>query len=342
MNNAIARNIILSSESTNPHSEVAMRRGLFVGIDSYISFPKLSAPVDDVDTLVKLFERHDDGSPNFFCKKLVSRDNRLVSRAALNRAWSELFNDFDGEIVFYFSGHGETTSIGGFLCTQDGVPDDPGLSMNSIVTLANRSKAREVLLIFDCCHAGFAGDSPYTADSHHLAVLRDGVTILAASRPKQLAFEAMGQGVFTKLLANALEGGAADVRGHVTAVRMYAHAEQILGPWDQRPMYKSHTTQLSTVRRCKPRVSDEVLRRLLQHFASTDTRIRLDPSYEVTHPSNVADHVALFNDLKALRNGGLIETDGGKDLFYVALENLTVGLSPHGKFYWETVKAGKI
>jgi hypothetical protein len=54
------------------------------------------------------------------------------------------------------------------------------------------------------------------------------------------------------------------VRGQVSAAAIYAYVEQALGPWDQRPIYKSNATQLSPIRYCTPDIEDDELRRLPQ------------------------------------------------------------------------------
>ena len=43
----------------------------------------------------------------------------------------------------------------------------------------------------------------------------------------------------------------------VSAAAIYAYVEEALGPWDQRPIYKSNATNLSPFRHCKPDLSDE-------------------------------------------------------------------------------------
>lgn len=48
------------------------------------------------------------------------------------------------------------------------------------------------------------------------AVINEGVTILTASRNTETSMEIAGHGVFTSLLIEALNGGAADVTGHIT------------------------------------------------------------------------------------------------------------------------------
>ena len=55
--------------------------------------------------------------------------------------------------------------------------------------------------------------------------------------------EGLDGGIFTNLVLAALEGGAADLRGHVTPGSIYAYVDQALGAWDQRPIFKTNVTQ---------------------------------------------------------------------------------------------------
>jgi hypothetical protein len=317
------------------------KRALLVGIDHYQHMSPLSGCVADVIALRNLLQRNDDKSPNYSCRLLTSAE-QSVTRQALRAHWHELFDGFDGHILFHFSGHGTPTRAGGVLVTQEGTRDEPGLPMDELLILADRAKkAKSILLILDCCYAGCLGD-PYLlqgdGNAQNQAYLREGLTILAASRDIQRARETAGHGVFTKLVLGALSGGAADVRGRVSAAAIYAYVEQALGSWDQRPMYKSHAERLPPVRECKPAVPDRLLRQLKEIFEKEDSLLWLAPSYEFTHPSKKNKHVALFNQLKTLRNANLLTTRAGKDLYFIALESGWVRLTTLGQFYWNLAR----
>jgi hypothetical protein len=107
-------------------------------------------------------------------------------------------------------------------------------------------------------------------------------------------------------------------------------------------MYKSHANRLSPVRRCSPDVPDDLLRELPQLFATADTPYRLDPSHEHTHAAADPARVAVFNKLKLLRNGRLVQTLHRDDLYYAALNSNPVTLTPIGKLYWRLARLGRI
>lgn len=102
-----------------------MRRALIVGIDDYAQAPRLRGCVADAEALAALLVRNEDESPNFKCDLLTSAGRELVTRALVRRKWNEHLDSFDGDVLFYFSGHGAATTLGGHLFTYDGTRDGP-------------------------------------------------------------------------------------------------------------------------------------------------------------------------------------------------------------------------
>jgi Caspase domain len=293
--------------------------------------------------MVEVLKRNGDGSPNFECRLMSSPGPEPVTRRALRQKWGELFHAFPGDILFYFSGHGLPTDVGGYLVTQDGVPNDEGVPMQDLVDLANKSSAASVLLILDCCFSGAAGNAPSVQNAvENKAILREGVTILAAAGSQQVAIETAGHGIFTNLLLAALRGGAADVRGRVSAASIYAYCEAALGAWDQRPLYKSHAASLEPVRLCEPTVPDGLLRELPEFFADGDARYPLDPTYEETRNDKIDEHVKIFKKFKRFQIGGLLRPEKRDDLYWTALNNERVMLTDLGRFYRQLAQAGRI
>jgi hypothetical protein len=321
------------------------KRALLIGIDHYDNVTGLNGCVADATALRDQLMRNDDGSLNYDCRLYTSPGAVVISRGFLRTQWQQLFDSFTDDIFFYFSGHGTPTQLGGYLVTQDASQEEPGLAMNDLLQLANQSKAREVLLILDCCYSGSLGNPPNLQGGSSIenqAQLRDGVTILAASRPTEVASEVGGHGVFTELVLSAIAGGAADIRGRVSAASIYAYVEQALGPWDQRPLYKSHASKLSPVRICRPAVEDEELRQLPQLFKTADGQYGMNPSFEYTHSSADAANVEIFNKFKKLRNARLLRTVAGDDLYFAALNSRSVELTQLGRFYWQLARNGRI
>ena len=323
------------------------RRALLVGINHYDHMAKdLSWCIGDALAMRDMLALHGEHDANYVCRlmlgseKLGGDPRERVTYTSLLAALEDLFA-YEDEVAFYFSGHGLSYPSGTYLATQDAMPVLPGIFMNTVLEMANRSRAREVLLLIDCCYAGGLGEPP---DSMRVAnlYLRDGMTIIAAARPHELAVEQNGRGVFTNLLLGALEGGAADVRGMVSAAAMYSYVEQALGPWDQRPIYKSSASNLTAVRRCTPEVDDHDLRRLPVFFSSAEAQFWLAPSYEVTHESALAEHVAIFNLFKQYQVARLLRPSLDRDLYFAALRSHPVELTPLGKFYRHLAESGAL
>jgi hypothetical protein len=325
------------------------RRALVIGIDEYDNSSPLRCAVNDARRIEQLLARNDDESINYVVKTFVSDSGRLkITRARLRQLLLELFDGFAGDVLFYFSGHGAMSPWGGYLVTQDCTSDEPGVSMEDLLLLANRSPARDVVLILDCCHSGDLGDPPILQGlSQPLALLREGVTVLAASRPNELAYEVNGCGMFSDALAEGLSGGAADHMGMVNAASLFLYAERLFDAWDQCPIYKSYTGRVPTLRTCKPPVPAEVLRSVRDYFANEGAHLRLDPEYE-SEPEATEDNPerakkrADSRIFKKLRDARLLESVAGDDLYWTSMNSGEIRLTHLGRYYWRLLARGKL
>ena len=214
-----------------------MKRALLVGIDDYDRFSGLDGCVADVDMLEPLLSRNDDDSPNFDCQKRTSATGG-VTRDALLGDIDALLGGGADVALFYYAGHGAGSETDVALVTRDATPATPGIAFSQLLATVAGSSVREVVLILDCCFSGAAGGVPQLATT--AATLREGVSILTASRGDQVAVE-WAHGVFSTFLGGALEGGAADVVGKVTIAGLYSYLDECCGAWDQRPAFKSIT-----------------------------------------------------------------------------------------------------
>jgi len=289
-----------------------------------------------------VLERQQDGSPNFDCKTLTapfgSRD--VVTRTIVREHLQRLFKDPADVALFHFSGHGTINNLDGYLVTQDAKKYDEGIAMAEILKLANDSKAREVVILLDCCFSGQLGNLP--AIDNAKAILREGVSILTAGRGDQPSVETGGGGVFTSLVVDALEGGAANLLGAVSAPAVYAYVEAALGAWDQRPLFKTHVSSVLELRCCTPPIDRGILRRLPNLFPLPAEDLPLDPSYE--HTSTIADgrNVAKFRDLQALNRVHLVLPVDAPHMYDAALQSKACRLTPSGRYYWRLAKDNRI
>ena len=92
------------------------------------------------------------------------------------------------------------------------------------------------------------------------------VTVLTASGAEQYATEQDGAGLFTTLLVDALGGAAADLLGRVTPGAVYAHIDQSLGAWEQRPVFKTNVNRFVSLRQVFAPVELTELRRIADLF----------------------------------------------------------------------------
>ena len=319
-----------------------MRRALMVGIDKYDNYPaaSLRGCVNDARRIANILSHHYDGSPNFSCQLLLSPPDS-VTQVALRRGIQLLFQDDPEVALFYFSGHGTVNNLGGYLVTRDARSYDEGVGMTDVLTYANRSRAREVVVIIDSCHSGAFGQLP--AINNETAILREGVSVLTASRESQAAEEIGGEGLFTSLVCDALEGGAADIVGDITAAAIYSYVDQALGPWDQRPIFKTNVTNFTSLRTVTPPISLDVLRKIVDYFSAPEAEFALDPSFEDTN-TDIAkpENVAIFKNLQKFQGVNLVRPVGEEYMYYAAQNSKSCKLTALGYHYWRLVKDGRI
>ena len=321
------------------------RKALIVGIDHYDQIQSLSGAVNDAYTVKAALERHADGTLNCPQPRLMTATGpgAAVSRTDLREAVQELFKD-DAEIsLLYFSGHGYIDGAGGYLCASDCASGHDGLSLNEVMAFANRSPAKNKVIILDSCHSGVAGTNPA---AEQVAEIKEGVTILTASTAEQYAMESGGSGVFTSLLVDALNGAAANLVGDVTPGSVYAHIDQSLGPWAQRPVFKTNIKKFVSLREADAPIELVKLQQLTVLFNQPTMELQLDPSYEPERTGNEDDSVpppdpaksADFAVLQELVKVNLVRPVGAPHMWHAAMQCKSCELTVLGQHYWKLVK----
>lgn len=327
-----------------------MRKALVVGVDYYSNVTALAGCVKDACSVKSMLERHGDGAVNFQVKLLVSDGpSGLVERRTLRDSIQELFSG-DGEVaLLYFAGHGYIEAAGGYLCASDCERGDDGVAISDIVTWANGAgKIQNRIVILDCCHSGIAGSRPLQNDSSEI---HEGVTILTASTAEQYASEENGSGVFTTLLVDALAGSASNLVGDITPGSVYAHVDQSLGPWAQRPMFKTNVKRFVSLRKVAPPIELGDLRRIAEFFPAPGYRFQLDPSYEPERlsggemkniPPPDPKHTEIFAILQSYNRLNLLVPEGAPHMWHAAMNSKTVRLTALGEHYRRLVEEGLI
>lgn len=322
-----------------------MRKALIVGINDYPDCP-LNGCINDAQSIAEMLSNHENGKKNFD----VNLKENVKSKGVLLGLIDSLFKGNPEVALFYFSGHGYIDELGGYIVTPDYASHDMGVSMNDILKYANASKAENKVIILDCCHAGAMGNivSHNTGES----IVGNGVTILTSSRDDESSMEIDGRGLFTNLLVEALNGGAANIQGEITPGSVYAFIDQALGAWEQRPLFKTNIQKFVSLRDTISRVSLDELKTLVECFALPSDEMKLDPSFEFTN-TNTARHeviepyanetnVQIFKKLQNLESVGLVEPVGTKHMYFAAMKSKSCKLTVLGQYYWKLLSEKRI
>jgi len=209
-------------------------RALLIGNSTYPAdehnLQTLKGPVKDIAALNRALI--DPGSGLFADVDVTLLPEATSSRAI--RALGKFFGtaDRDDVLLVYFSGHGKLDQSGRLhLCMQDTESTDllsTAVSSARIKEFAEASRARNVVIVLDCCYAGaFRGVD--LGD----AVAGPGRYVLTSCRGTQLANDATvdnGTSFFTQHLVDGLVEAAADQDedGYVTFSDLYAYVDRRL------------------------------------------------------------------------------------------------------------------
>lgn len=317
-----------------------MRKALVVGNNYYENIGSLHGCVNDAYGVKSMLDRDADGSVNFSVKLMTSTGpGDEVPRDELREAIQELFQGDSEVALLYFAGHGHIESAGGYICPSDTKSGNDGIPLSEIMIWANQSAAKNKIIILDGCHSGAAGTNPMAPMSE----LSDGVTILTASTAEQYATEENGSGIFTTLLIDALSGSAANLVGAVTPGSVYAHIDQSLGPWKQRPVFKTNVKRFVSLRKVVPPLELAQLRRIAEFFPEPGFEYQLDPSYEprrtqaeINGPDYIAPipaHTAIFAILQKYNRVNLVIPVDAPHMWDAAVESKSCTLTALGEHY---------
>lgn len=322
-----------------------LRKALIVGINDYPEKP-LKGCINDAEAVANILESNDDGSPNFAV--LLKTD--VASKGELKGLINSLFEGKNDVALFYFSGHGYTDGTNACIVTPDYTKNDYGVSMDDILKIANDSQTTNKVIVLDCCYSGAVGSPAIMGGDK--AFIGEGVTILTASKKDESSAELCGHGVFTTLLLEALKGGAANIVGNITPGSVYSYIDQALGPWEQRPVFKTNISQFLPLRTTHHSLPKETLRKIINYSPLPDIEYDLDPSYEFTNDPNVehevkepyadSNNTLIFKDLQKFVSVGLVEPIGAEHMYFAAMESKSCKLTPLGCHYWNLVNKKRI
>jgi hypothetical protein len=158
----------------------------------------------------------------------IATDER-ATKADIEREleWLKASVPMGSRIYFFFAGHGAPDAARGtpFLLPYDGDPkyvDSSALPLDKVLASLGGTKAQEVVAFVDACFSGAGGRSVLPPGTRALVRVREAPPSFT---PKVALFSSAGgaeisgptragnEGLFTRVLVEALGGGAADIDG---------------------------------------------------------------------------------------------------------------------------------
>ena len=291
--------------------------------------------VNDAHEVKAMLDRHGDGSVNFGTKLIAGTGpDDIVTRPELKQAVKELFADDTEVDLFYFAGHGYIKSTGGYLCAGDCKTGDDGLPLSDVLAFAHQSPARNKIIVLDSCHSGALGESHL---NNQVSEVSEGLTILTGSTKNQYAMKG-GGGLFTGLFVDALSGAAANVIGEITPGSVYAHIDQSLGSWSQRPVFKTNVKSFVSLRNISPPLPVADLRRITEFFPKAGHEYQLSPEYEPEHRNADPSKTPILAILQKYNRVNLAVPVGTTHPYHAAIESKTMKLTALGEHYRRLVE----
>jgi len=207
-----------------------MRRALLCACSEYSdpAFTPLKYPLNDIEEVRHLLEESE--LCGFEDIQILANPGRGEAHEAVEHLTAD--SNQDDLILFYFSGHGKLAQDGSVSLvlsdTKENRLHSTGLLDDQLRILFNASRARQRVIILDCCYSGAVGEEGFKRASgdavEAMAQQIKGTFVLAASNKFQPAMEcAESKGsAFTSCLVEGVRTGAAAEKGSgsVTLARL--------------------------------------------------------------------------------------------------------------------------
>lgn len=250
--------------------EMTKAYALIVGIADYQNARRLPK-VDDATDMAKLLtDPQYCGFPPSQVRVLLDEQATLETlRQSL--AWLAEQTQHESTVFIYFSGHGgrivNGPQAGEYLLPVDAVTSSDemiactALSGQDFSQALRAIRARRVVVVFDCCHAGGAGEpranlgrppgsalSPGLSDSYYSGLAAGhGRVIFASCRSTELSWVLSGSryGLFTEHLLEGLRGGVASEDGLVRVFDLFEYVQPRVTKSQptQHPVFKAEVEE---------------------------------------------------------------------------------------------------
>ncbi|PCJ54971.1 MAG: peptidase C14 caspase catalytic subunit p20 [Planctomycetota bacterium] len=216
----------------------ANSRALIIGLNKYCSAPHLEFAVNDAKAIAKiLIDKF-----NFKKENVIILLDKKATRSKILSAylsWANGGTDPNDRLLFYFAGHGYTTTGRrgevGYLVPFDGNPEDLSslIRWEEITKSSDLIDGKHILFLMDACYGGLAltrslspGSMRYLKDMQ----LRYSRQVLTAGKADEQVADSGGpipdHSIFTGHLLQALEGEAVIKDEIITANSVMAYVTE--------------------------------------------------------------------------------------------------------------------
>ncbi len=277
-----------------------MRKALVVGIDHYAHISGLHGCVNDALSVKAVLERHGDGRVNFGVATLTATG----TSSSISRG------DLKDRIDELFR-------------------DDSDIALLYFAGHGHIEATGGYICASDCKR----GDDGVSLGE--VLALANG----SKAKNKVIVLDSCFS-VFTFLFVDALDGAAGNLVGDVTPGSVYAHIDQSLGPWRQRPVFKTNVKTFVSLRKVRPPIELADLQRLTEFFPKRDFEFQLDPAFEpeltgrrAGAPGPNPANTKKFAVLQKYARVGLVIPVGAQHMWHAAMESRTCKLTCLGEHY---------
>jgi hypothetical protein len=142
------------------------------------------------------------------------------------------------------------------------------------------------------------------------------------------------------LFIDALSGAAANLTGDITPGSVYAHIDQSLGSWEQRPVFKTNVKSFVSLRKVSPPIALSDLQRLPEFFPAPGYEYPLDPTYEPElkgrdegMPDPDPEHTRVFAILQKFNRLNLLVPVDTPHMWNAAMQSKSCRLTVLGEHY---------
>jgi hypothetical protein len=135
--------------------------------------------------------------------------------------------------------------------------------------------------------------------------------------------------------------------GDVTPGSVYAHIDQSLGPWAQRPVFKTNVKTFVSLRKATPPIPPADLQAIATHFPFGGYSFKLDPAYEPERSQEQRDDpnipppdpekTSVFSVLQKYVKVNLVRPVGAPHMWHAAMQSKSCELTVLGEHYRKLV-----